>query len=268
MIKLSDLLKEGVGGNDFINFLLVKIQPAINDIITLQKQKALKDGEKFSKYDEALAELTLKYDLLKALGNYTKSSDKLIKGSVSKSNKGSLTIDAVIERDGVEYPLYTEVIYAGGYNIQKLHFRYLTKTKLLRSHSNPEADKVKAELVKLSKGERIQREIEVNNKRIEHYQTLIDTNSKLTDKEISAKVRSTDTEQGTYYEWPSWKEIVKRGAAANFNNDENYYNKQKAEAAEFEIHYWKKKNIEWPTMYIKDAKKKKERLEKKLNALV
>ena len=105
MIKLGDLLKEGVGGNDFINFLLVKIQPVINHIIVLQKQKAQKDGEKFSKYDEEFAELTLKYDLLKALGNYAKSSDKLIKGSVTTSNKGSLTIDAVIERDGVEYPL-------------------------------------------------------------------------------------------------------------------------------------------------------------------
>ena len=98
--------------------------------------------------------------------------------------------------------------------------------------------------------------------------TNIDTNSKLTDKQISAKVHANDTERGTQYKWPSWKEIVKRGAAANFNNDENYFNKRKAEAAEYEIHYWKKKNIEWPMMYIKDAKKAKERLEKKLNALV
>lgn len=267
MIRLGDLLKEGIGGNDFINFLLVKIQPVINDIIILQKQKAQKDGETFSKYDEQFAELTLKYDLLKALGNYAKSSDKLIKGSVTTSNKGSLTIDAVIERDGIEYPLYTEVIYAGGYNIQKLHFRYLTKTKLLRSHSNPEADKVKAELVKLSKGERLQREIEVNNKRIEHYQTLIDTNSKLTDKQILVKLH-TDEAGYKRLQSSSWKEIVKRGAAANFNNDENYFNKRKAEEIESDIYYWKKKNIEWPMTYIKDAKKAKERLEKKLNALV
>jgi hypothetical protein len=268
MIRLSHILNEIKTGNDFIDFLLQKIQPVINNIILLQKQKAQKDGEKFSKYDEEFAELTLKYDLLKALGNYTKPSDTLIKGSVSTSNKGSLTIDAVIERDGVEYPLYTEVIYAGGYNIQKLHFRYLTKTKLLRSHSNPEADKVKAELAKLSKGERLQKEIETHNKRIEQYQNIIDTNSKFTDKQILAKVNAGDNVSGKPYQWPSWKEIVKRGAASNYNNDENYFNKRKSEAEEESIYFFKKKNIEWPTMYIKDAKKAKERLEKQLNALV
>lgn len=268
MIKLGDLLKEGVGGNDFINFLLTKIQPVINDIITIQKQKAEKDGEKFSKYDEEFAELTLKYDLLKALGNYTKSSDKLIKGSVSTSKKGSLTIEAVIERDGVEYPIYTEVIYAGGYNIQKLHFRYLTKTKLLRINSNPEADKVKAQLLKLSKGERIKQEIERFSKRIEDNQNLIDKNSKLNDKQILKIVYAGDNAMENPLKWPSWEELVKRGAAVNFNNDENYFNKRKAEAAEEEIHWWKQKNIEWPMRYIKDAKKSIQQLEKRLNSLI
>ena len=65
MIKLKDLLNEGKTGNDFIDFLLTKIQPTINDIITLRKQKAEKEGERFSAFEEHLTELTLKYDLLK-----------------------------------------------------------------------------------------------------------------------------------------------------------------------------------------------------------
>ena len=262
MIRLKSLLKEEKSGNPFIDFLLTKIQPVINDIVAQQKEKAEKDGERFSKFEEHIAELTLKYDLLKALGNYTKPSDKLIKGSVSKSHKGSLTIDAIIERDDVEYPLYTEVIYAGGYNIQRLHFRYLTKTKLPKSSSNPEADKVKVQLAKLSKGEKISNEIKHWEARIAKNKIDIEKNSKFTDKQILDKVNADGK-----FVWPSWEEIVKRDAAKNYNNDEATYNKQKKESEEHSVEYWKRQNIKWKEEDIKTGEKTIAKLKAKLDAL-
>jgi hypothetical protein len=264
MIRLTHILNEIKTGNDFIDFLLQKIQPVIDDIVALQKQKALKDGERFGKYEEEITELTLKYDLLKALGNFTVSSDKMIKGSVSNSNKGALTIDALIERDGEQFPLHTDVIYAGGYNIQKLHFRYLTKTKLPRRNSNPEADKVKAELARLSKGEKLRTDINRYSKEIEDKQKLVDASSKLNDKQIFDKIYA----DGQSWRWPEWKEIVKRGAAVNYNNDENYYNTRKAADIEYNMVFWKEKHIKWPMERIKYYNKEIEKLQKKLNALV
>jgi hypothetical protein len=257
MIKLKDLLNEGKTGNDFIDFLLLKIQPTINDIITLRKQKAEKEGERFSAFEEHLTELTLKYDLLKALGIYTKSGDKMIDGKVSNSGKGALTIHAIIDRDGERFHLNTDVIYAGGYNIQKLHFRYLTKTNLPRASSNPEADKLKAELTKLSKGDALKKEIEQFDGRIKTNTEKAEQNSKVSDKEI--------LKGALIY---TWDDVVKNGAAKNYNNSKEQFEKENKQYLNNFISNWKSMNIKSPLDYAKTLKVAKVKLEKKLDALV
>jgi hypothetical protein len=274
MIKLKDLLNEGKTGNDFIDFLLTKIQPTINDIITLRKQKAEKEGERFSAFEEHLTELTLKYDLLKALGIYTKSGDKMIDGKVSNSGKGALTIHAIIDRDGERFHLNTDVIYAGGYNIQKLHFRYLTKTNLSRAASNPEADKLKAELSKLSKGDKLRKEIEDYEKWIKINTEKAEQNSKFSDKEIYKLLLKDDPSVSKKSAAPvplkiyTWDDIVKNGEAHNYNNSKAEFEKKNKQYIDSKITFWKKLNIEFRFDSIKNQKIEKERLEKKLDALV
>jgi hypothetical protein len=268
MIKLKSLLKEEETKNPLINRLLVALKPLIDNIIKNTKKKYENDGMRFSEYDAYVTELTLKFDMVKALEKYTQPTDKMSNVKVSNSNKGSFQIDCIIERDGNKYPFNTEVIYAGGYNIQKLHFRYLTKTTVPYTGQSVETQKLKAELVKLSKGEKLQNEIENNKKVIEYNQKLIDINSKFTDKEILAKYEAGDNISGEPYKWPSWEQMITKGAAKNYNNDEKYFNQQKKEAQEGNIAFWKYLNIDSKKDAIKTAQQNIVKAQKKLTNLI
>lgn len=268
MIRLKDLLSEGEIKNPLISRLLTELKPLIADIIEDTKQKYKKDDKVFSEYDAYYTEITLKFDMVKALEKYTQPTDKMSEVKVKNSSKGSFQISCIIERDGNKYPFNTEVIYAGGYNIQKLHFRYLTKTTLPYTGQTAETQKLKAELTKLSKGEKLQKEIENNKNVIEYNQKLIDVNSKFSDKEILAKYEEGDNSVGRPYKWPTWDDLVKNGAAKNYNNDEKYFNQQKKEAQEGNIEFWKTKNIKWKKEAIKTAEQNIVKAQKKLDALV
>ena len=74
-------------------------------------------------------------DMCKAIEKHTLSSDVLEHLSSARHNKGSLTISATVRRDGALYSLHTDAIYAGGWNIQRLHIRYITRTDLPKSFS-------------------------------------------------------------------------------------------------------------------------------------
>jgi len=267
MIKLKDLLNESITKNPLINRLLEELKPLIADIIEDTKQRYEKDDKVFSKYDAHYTEVVLKYDLVKALEKYTLPTDKMSDVEVRNSSKGAFQIKCMVERDGNKYPFNTEVIYAGGYNIQKLHFRYLTKTTLPYTGQSVETQKLKAELAKMSKGEKLQKDIERLKKRIELNQKEIDANSKFNDKQILDKVNAGDNVVGKPFIWPSWEEIVKRGADKNYNNDEKYYNQRKKESEEGSIEFWKKKNIIWKQQDIASSKKEIEKAQKKLDNL-
>lgn len=273
MIKLKDLLKEGNDKNPLISRLLVELKPLIADIIEDTKQRYKKDDKVFSEYDAYFTEIVLKYDMVRALEKYTLPTDKMSEVDVRNSSKGSLQIRCIIERDGNKYPFNTEVIYAGGYNIQKLHFRYLTKTTLPYTGQTAETQKLKAELTKLSKGERLQKEIEQNQRVIKYQQNLIDTNSKLSDKEI-IKIVSTPgygtTPNGGWFGTQlkplKWDELGD-SQKERFGN-KAAMEKHNKEEAEYAIASWKKRNIEWPIGYIKTAKENIVKVQKKLDNLV
>jgi len=267
MIKLRDLLKEETSKNPLINRLLVELKPLIADIIEDTKQRYKKDDKEFTDYDAHYTEIVLKYDMVRALEKYTLPTDKMSDVVVRNSSKGAFQIKCIVERDGNKYPFNTEVIYAGGYNIQKLHFRYLTKTSLPQTGQSAETQKLKAELMKMSKGEKLQKDIERLKKRIELNQKEIDANSKFNDKQILDKVNAGDNVVGKPFVWPSWEEIVKRGADKNYNNDEKYYNQRKKESEEGSIEFWKKKNIIWKQQDIASSKKEIEKAQKKLDNL-
>ena len=112
MIKLRDLLNEGETKNPLIKRLLTELKPLIADIIEDTKQRYKKDDKVFSEYDAYYTEITLKYDMVKALEKYTQPTDKMSNVVVKNSSKGSFQINCIIERDGNKYPFNTEVIYA------------------------------------------------------------------------------------------------------------------------------------------------------------
>ena len=136
----------------FVDVLLEKLEPTIKELVDRQKPKFEELFKKpMDKTDEEMARLNLIYKLLFAIESYTLPTDKLVKINNIGSDKGYLTINVVIDRDGQEYNLSTEVIGAGGYNIQDYHYRYLTNTKLPKKGGLEESKKIDKKIKSLTK---------------------------------------------------------------------------------------------------------------------
>jgi hypothetical protein len=102
------------------------VRDKINDpqkILSIKNQRGIK-------MIDAYAIISFSFQkLVTAFSNFLKEDDKIEQVEIYKSIKG-LVISSIIIRDNQSYFFTTECIYAGGYNIQCLHVRYITKTNL------------------------------------------------------------------------------------------------------------------------------------------
>jgi hypothetical protein len=125
----------------------------------------------------------------------------------------------------------------------------------------------------MSKGEKLQKDIQILKQRIENNQKVIDTNSKMSDKEI-IKIVSADgygkTPTGGWFaaqlqpfKWDELSDEQKERFGSKSEMEK--YNKEETERA---ITWWKKRNIEWKEQDIKSAKIELQKTQKKLDALV
>ena len=250
--------------NNILSKILDEIDPDIHDLVEKIKKQFQRQFEKpMSKYDEELTRLTVISDLVKSIGNHTKPDDKLKEIGTSVSPKGNLEIDAIIVRDEKEYPLSTEVIYAGGHNIQRLHYRYITKTRLPKSVKNELAEEYQKKVKKMTAAEKLRNEIESFEKRIESNDKRVKDSKTYKDDEIFAlKQKEKDA-----FVWPSWEELVSRGADKNYDYSEEKFNKEKEESRIRSINFWKTQNIEWPEKNSVALRKEIDKLAKKLAAI-
>lgn len=162
--------------------ILLQLETPLNEItariIAQEKREYLeKIGKEMNitPWMEGMIRLSLVIDLMKALQNYILPTDKL-EGFVWNEGLKGIEIKMNISRDGdienIQH-LRTEAIYAGGYNIQRLHLRYLTKTKMARVNGEL-ATEYQNQYKKLSKVEKLEKEIENFQNRINQYQARID----------------------------------------------------------------------------------------------
>lgn len=251
-----------------IDEILTRIELTLQEMVENVRAAYEKNNTSlpWNSYDDKMTRLSLTFDLVKAVEKYTKPNDLLVIAEPRRSRKGNIEIYCRIERDGTAYDFNTEVIYAGGYNIQRLHYRYITSTKLPRT-DNSEVTKVYSEKIKkLSKAEKLNKELETLEQRIIKNEEGAEAAAKLTDEQIIDTIKKDP--KRSYYEFPTWAEIVKRDAAKNYDNDEAAYDAAKAESLERTLSSWKRTNIGWPTENNKSLRAEIAKVTKKLQQVV
>jgi len=273
MIKLVDLLRESQveliqSKNKLIQAVLEELTPLIESTVEKTEKHYLDKGERFSDYDRKMTQLQLQFDLVKSLEKYTKPDDRVLKMD-ARPSRGAIEVFATVERDGQSYVFSTQVIYAGGYNIQKLHFRYLTDTNLPQTGQDTETKRIKQEIAKLTKTEKIYAEIERYEDRIRNAEAKLDASSGLSDEEILDIIsdpqygKTPETRGGYQFRRRSWDQVNQD----NFDNDPKKYAKWEDEQEQYWIEAWKSRNIKSPTQEIANLQSTIKKLRAKLNLL-
>lgn len=252
-------------GVRLMDIILDSLELTIQELINKTEESYIQKYDKtFSEYEREITRLTIIYDMVKSIEKYTLPSDSLISINTSVSRKGNLAISAKIQREESTYYLNTEVIVAGGYNIQIAHYRYITSTDLPQTGNTIITKEYSDRIKKMSKIEKLNAEIESYKKRIKVNNDKVEEASKLTDDEIFAKMKSmNDT-----YDWPSWDEIVKRGASVNYNNSKAEYEMAIEKSRINKIAFYKTINIEGPSQNTKELQKQITKLENKIKQAI
>jgi hypothetical protein len=263
-IKLFEEFILESNSENIINKILTAITDDIQHLIGNHEEAFQKHYERpMTAYDKELTRLNIIWDMVKSIEIYTLPTDELITVSSSISPKGNLEIFAQIQRGDQVYPFNTEVIYAGGHNIQRLHYRYITKTSLPKTGSSSISNVYRDRLKKLSRLEKLNQDIINFENKITKNQERLNANMAKKESDIWEEIKS----KPDYYEWPSWKEIVKRGADKNYNNEDDF-NQKREEDYKRRIEFWKNMNIKNIETQILSYQKEVIKLRKKLEQVI
>ncbi|NBO22033.1 hypothetical protein EBU94_01660 [bacterium] len=261
--SFNEFIFESQGGQNVVDAILVALETDIQQLLVRYEKSFVEQfGREMSKYDKELTRLNIIWDMVKSIEIYTQPTDTLIGVVSSTSSKGNLEINAVIKRDNVEYDYKTEAIYAGGHNIQVLHYRYITKTNLPMTGNSTIAKEYAERIKKMTKLEKLNKEITDLRHRINKNDDKIAKNSKVSDDEILDMIRTEDTTIDV-----TWDIIVSRGADKNYKDRADFEQKQK-EYIDNKIDFWKTKNIKWAIEDTKNAEKQIQKLESKIEQMI
>jgi len=261
----------GLIQSSVINKILQEVKPYQDEITQKWIESVKEQGDVvLREHDIEDFRFVLIMDLVKAIGNYIEPTDSVSDIKFTHSQT-SILLNCKIIRDGNEFPFSTDIIFAGGYNIQKLHLRYIVNTKLPHKKTNTYFDKLNSEYKKITKIEKIKEQITYCEDHLERYKAKLEEarlNSLLSDDEIEKISREHDTARWNIVD-TTWDEIVKRGADKNFNYDKNEYLKKLESIKEDYIYHWKLIYAN-PKQYensVKREQKELDKLQKKLEEL-
>jgi hypothetical protein len=248
--------------------ILLQLEKPMNDITIriIESEKAIylkKTGKELTITPriEEMIRLSLVIDLMKALQNYILPTDELEQMNWYEGVKG-IEIHARINRSGETHHFMTEAITAGGYNIQRFHYRYITKTKMPRVMSDLAREYVEKQK-RLNTVERLEKEIETHQNLINTAQVRIDHLTPMSKEELIVEMGN--------HPILSWR--VKNDYKWE-NVDKNYYEgtkeewemeqQQLIERGVVEMLNW---DVKWPKQRIKDSQKKIVKLQAKIENL-
>ena len=210
---------------------------------------------------EKMIRLGLVIDLMKALQNYILPTDKLTGFNWYGGPKG-IEISAGIEREGTKYFFVTEAITAGGYNIQRFHYRYIVKSKMPRVSGDLASEYV-AEQKRLNKVEKLEKEIENYQTQITKYQQRIDELAPMSKEELIVELgnhKMLGWRVKKDYKWENIDQSYYKGTKEDWEAEQQ----KLVEEGVVEMLNW---DVNRPKRYIKDFQKKIVKLEAKIETL-
>ncbi|NCB03365.1 MAG: NUDIX hydrolase, partial [Spirochaetia bacterium] len=234
---------------DIVGQIESKLEDKINEIIkATEDAEFARTGFHISDYEKEILRLSLLQDMFNSIGKYIEDTDELIDFKVNQSLKGNFTIQMSIKRDGQPRYLETDVIYAGGYNIQKLHLRYITNTDLVPK-STPLTSKYKEKSDKLTKLQRLEKDVKYYEGVVERYKKEIAEREAMSDEDKALAGGGYDIMKNV-----TWQELVERGADKNYDYSEKVFIDETAKLREDNI-----KSFNEHTRYRKDYLKSAEK---------
>ena len=196
--------------------IISALAPDINGLVSRHKKMFVHQFKRdMTDLEIQIAELTIIGDMVRSIEKYTADRDVLISVESSVSDKMNLEIVAMIERDDRVYRLDTEVITAGGYNVQCLHYRYITDSKLPKIGNDSVSKEYAARIKRLTTVIRIEEEMDSNLRIIKTFQSNIDT----------AKLPTTFTTPDWTTTWHNSKEECDAWDAKRLTENIDAYNR-------------------------------------------
>ncbi len=242
--------------------ILENLKPEIQNLIDAHVAQFEKKFErKMSKFDLEMTELYIISDMVKSVEKYTAHDDVLVSLGSSVSKKGNLEISALIARDGTEYRLTTEVIYAGGHNIQCLHYRYITTSKLPKTGNSILTTEYAEKIKKMTKLEKLNEQLETEYRWQKGYEEEIAQKEAMSEDEIIEHLKK---ERPYAYYSRTWEGLSEQGKL-NQGSKEQFEQKSaielKNDISEFKHRLKVRRN------YLKDVNKAIEKTKAKIAAL-
>jgi len=247
-----------------ITTILAELKNEIQNLVDAHVAQFEKRFErKMSKFDLEMTELYIIADMVKSVEKYTSNDDFLVSVVSSVSNKGNLQINAIIERNEKQYTLTTDVIYAGGYNIQQLHYRYITNTNLPKTGNNVMTTEYANKIKKMTKLEKLNEQLGYDEKTAEKYLNTMTKAMNMTDEQIIEELKQN--EHRLYSGKYTWESLNEQGKK-NYGSKEQFEQKAMNDL-QCDIAYFKHSNIILQKLYLKSINKAIEKTKAKIASL-